>query len=78
MKVLKQGIVPGDITHYTTCTHCKSVLEFQRKETQVVHDQREGAYMRLNCPVCGKALVVDMKGSMRNPLADPPPTWKDV
>lgn len=68
MKVLRQGIIPGDIKHYAVCNHCKSVLEFQRKEAKMTHDQREGDYMVINCPVCATRVTVDVKSSMTNPL----------
>lgn len=51
MKIIGRGIPPELQIFTTTCSKCRSVLEFQKNEAQVKLDRNETVYV-LNCPVC--------------------------
>lgn len=51
MKVVSRGIPPELQQYTTTCSNCRSVLEFQKNEARVMSDRNETVYV-LNCPVC--------------------------
>lgn len=51
MKVVSRGIPPELQQYTTTCSNCRSVLEFQKNEARMVNDRNETVYV-LNCPVC--------------------------
>lgn len=53
MKILKEGKWPEDSVHSGTCNRCKTEIEFARSEGTVTHDQRDGDFVSVDCPVCG-------------------------
>ena len=58
MQILKRGTLPSDLTYNATCHHCKTEIRFKQSEGKVTHDQREGSYVSVNCPVCGGQISV--------------------
>lgn len=61
MKVIKKGALAGDSIYRTTCSNCKSELEFQRKEAKYHFDQRDGDFLEVKCPVCGHPAYANVK-----------------
>lgn len=57
MKIIKRGHDPLTETHRAVCRKCETVFEFDRKETTYVPDQRDGDFLQIDCPVCGKAFA---------------------
>lgn len=57
MKVVSRGIPPDSQEYTATCSSCRSVLEFKKKEARIVHDRNEICYV-LGCPVCRKELWI--------------------
>ena len=53
MDILHRGQAPEDRIVETTCRRCGSVLRFRQSEGTVTHDQREGSFVEVGCPVCG-------------------------
>lgn len=53
MKILKEGKRPEDAVHRGTCTRCTTEIEFARSEGVITHDQRDGDFVSVDCPVCG-------------------------
>lgn len=55
MRIIKEGILPGEKEHRHTCSSCRTIFEFQEKEaTSITYDQREGTNMKITCPFCEK------------------------
>jgi len=70
VKILKEGILPGDKVYKSTCRHCDTVFEFQAKEANLVGDQRDGNYYSINCPLCENICTVSQspKPVFRDPM----------
>ena len=51
-EVLKRGITEDEKVYDATCMKCKSLLRFKRADAEYVSDQRDGDYLKINCPVC--------------------------
>lgn len=49
-KVIERGDVPSEKPAEHRCYHCRSLVEYERKDIQA--DARDGDYVV--CPVCGK------------------------
>lgn len=58
MKVLKQGLKPTERWYKGTCYSCGTEVEFQRKEAELVSDQRDGDYVKVKCPTCNGSITV--------------------
>jgi RNase P subunit RPR2 len=56
MKILKRGTPPDEIPYTVICHICHSKLEFLAKEGKITHDQRDGNYISITCPVCNTIL----------------------
>jgi hypothetical protein len=54
VRVIKQGIVPEEVVYRTVCLGCDTEFEFLQKDGKVIDDQREGTYVNISCPTCGK------------------------
>lgn len=61
MKILRKGKHPDETTHQGTCNRCRTEVEFLRSEGEVVHDQREGSFVKVACPVCGSPIYSDLR-----------------
>ena len=58
MKIIERGILPEEKVYQARCTHCKSLLEFQKKEAECYSDVRNGSYLTITCPVCDYAIHI--------------------
>jgi hypothetical protein len=54
VKILKHGKLPDDDVFRGTCHYCKTEFECKRHEGKYIDDQRDGPFLEVNCPVCGK------------------------
>lgn len=59
VEIIKRGELRGDRVHEVTCRVCKSELRFAEREAKHVHDQRDGGFLSINCPVCGSVVSKD-------------------
>lgn len=56
MKIISRGVKPEDKVYRGTCRNCSTVFECQRHEgTFHPGDQRDGPWLSVSCPVCGKS-----------------------
>ena len=55
MRIIKQGLIPEEVVYKITCGNCETFFEFLQKEGKFCDDQRDGAFVQINCPVCKKA-----------------------
>ena len=62
MQVVKKGQIPEEREFEATCHRCKSVLCFRQAEGKVTHDQREGSFVTVACPVCGHSVHASLSG----------------
>lgn len=69
MKVIHRGELPGDKWYKATCSHCNSVMEFQKKEVQWSSSQREGDNVIFKCPVCSNTVNASPT-PIKNPTPD--------
>lgn len=52
IKIIKVGREP-DLKEYTgVCRHCQTEVEFQQQDGIVTHDQRDGDFITVTCPLC--------------------------
>lgn len=58
MRIIERGTPPADKPIQAKCNNCKTLFEFMQNEAQRVHDQRDGDYWHLNCPVCNHTVSV--------------------
>lgn len=52
MKIIKPGKPEAERLFEATCNNCGCIVEFKHSEGQVIYDQRDGDYIRINCPTC--------------------------
>lgn len=52
MKIIHLGSVPENRVYQAVCYHCRSTIEFEQREAEHVHDQCDGDFLRIECPVC--------------------------
>ncbi len=54
VQIISRGKLPDKDPLFTTgCQKCGTVFSFNKSDTKVFHDWRDGDYMQLDCPVCG-------------------------
>lgn len=54
MKIIKQGKIPAEREYRVTCRTCDTVFQFAQSEGKVTSDQRDGDFVSIACPTCGK------------------------
>lgn len=54
MEIIKRGKTPENRSYRTTCDNCGTVFKFQQLEATYMADNRDGDYLEIDCPVCGK------------------------
>lgn len=57
MKIIKEGQLPQERLYVCTCDNCKTEFSFHQKEGKVVHDQRDGPYITIACPLCQQSVT---------------------
>ena len=62
MLVIKQAQIPEEREFEATCNYCKSVLHFKQAEGKVTHDQRDGSFVTVICPVCKRPVHASLSG----------------
>lgn len=53
MRIICQGSPPANIKYQFNCQNCSTVFEAEQREGEMVYDQRDGNFVKFNCPVCG-------------------------
>lgn len=61
MRIIKRGFIPENYVFQATCGHCKTEVEFEANEAKRTNDQREGDFLTVKCPLCGRDIHVDCK-----------------
>lgn len=60
MRIIKPGVLPENKEIKHSCQNCKCEFAFERREaTVVVHDPRDGYYLKVKCPFCANACAVN-------------------
>lgn len=54
---------PEDTPKQTTCSTCKSTLEYTSADVKHNSDQRDGDFDTFNCPVCRNQITVPCTGN---------------
>jgi hypothetical protein len=57
MKIIKYGELPEEKKYQLTCFNCTTIFEFQAHEACWNEDQRDGAYLKIDCPFCHKQVT---------------------
>lgn len=60
MEILKRGTPPKERTHQATCRACGTEFRFRESEGRVTHDQRDGDFIQIDCPVCAATVTVEL------------------
>lgn len=66
MKIIKEGRPPEKKVYRGNCRYCETVIEFERIEATYRSDNRDGDYLEIQCPVCGKVITSSIKNWIRN------------
>lgn len=61
MRIIKQGQIPELVLHTAICRNCHTEFEFHKAEAEAVYDQRDGNYLKINCPLCSKQCTKDIR-----------------
>lgn len=57
MKVIKAGKDAQSMVYRGTCYRCSAEVEFERREAQLIHDQRDGDFLQVMCPWCAIGII---------------------
>jgi len=52
--ITKQGTPPSKRPYNGTCGYCKTQYKCLQEDGDVIFDQRDGDFLRIKCPSCGK------------------------
>jgi endogenous inhibitor of DNA gyrase (YacG/DUF329 family) len=55
VKIIKQGKLPNEEVFQGDCTHCGTVVEFERKEATCSVGMG-GVFLTVICPLCGRKI----------------------
>lgn len=58
IRVTKQGSLPELDVFAGACQHCKTEVEFERRDARFSEDQRDGAFLTVDCPTCNGSIHV--------------------
>jgi endogenous inhibitor of DNA gyrase (YacG/DUF329 family) len=58
VEILKRGTPPAEARLTRECRRCGTEFRFTRSEATFHTDQRDGDYLEIACPVCGKPVTV--------------------
>lgn len=61
IEITKRGMLPKEIVYDGKCNHCKTEFRFSEDEGEVVYDQRDGDYVKIDCPLCTYTVNVAKK-----------------
>lgn len=50
--IIVKGNRPEDRVYRNSCGHCGSLLQFKASDGRLVHDQRDGDALVIECPEC--------------------------
>jgi endogenous inhibitor of DNA gyrase (YacG/DUF329 family) len=59
MKIIKHGIIPENRVYRVSCPNCATEFEFEQHEAKMTHEQRDGDFLTIPCPVCFRAVHID-------------------
>ena len=65
MQILYKGIPPKEVRYQSTCSNCKSVLQYRKEEVKYEGSHRNGTYYSYTCPVCESNQTVEEGYSMK-------------
>ena len=60
MEIIKSGKLDIDKEAEFSCRHCSAVISAKRGEGLYTSDQRDGDYIRFQCPYCNKLIHVSL------------------
>ena len=52
VEVITKGLAPSEKQYDVWCQSCRSHLRFKRQDAEMIDDQRDGAALKVDCPVC--------------------------
>lgn len=67
IEILEKGTPPAARTYTARCRKCTSLLRFAQSDAEYQHDQRDGDFLAIECPVCRAALTVYASQFDRSP-----------
>ena len=57
MRILREGKRPENKLYQVECRECKTEFEFVRSEATLTFDNRDGDFLTIGCPLCGKPVT---------------------
>lgn len=52
IKIIRHGELPEEKIYSGTCHHCNTEVELTKMDGEYVSDQRDGSFIRYECPLC--------------------------
>lgn len=71
VQIIKRGTPPSEREYRICCYSCKTVFQFKQSEATLHPDQRDGDYVAIQCPVCGKRETTSTSNYLKPPSVDP-------
>lgn len=60
IEIITRGIPPCETQYKCRCRSCMSVLKFVQSDGKITHDQRDGSFITIKCPVCGDKVHTEL------------------
>lgn len=71
MEILHRGTPPSEREYKASCYNCRTVVKFKQSEGKITHDQRDGSYVSVSCPVCAGNINISTSQYIKPPSVDP-------
>ena len=71
IEILEKGEPKSERKFTVGCRGCNSKLRYSKSDGVVVHDQRDGDFLKLDCPVCHKDINVNLSEMEANSFFEP-------
>ena len=59
MKIIRHGKIPQEKECQSECHNCKTLFSLTIAEGELVYDQRDGDYIKTNCPLCSTVICIN-------------------
>lgn len=61
IEIIRRGHLPENDRFEAQCHNCKSYIAFLRSDGKLTFDQRDGDFLTVDCPHCGKSVHVSTR-----------------
>ena len=68
MKIISRGERKEDRIYRIECNSCKTLFEFEYQEAKFQRDQRDGDFLKVECPVCKYECSIGVDNHIRKSI----------